>query len=214
MDKTVVVRPRMQEITALRGEHEKHFVVGYDGDDPIVEVHSAPVPIHYQKDGKWLDIAPVWAPTWYGYKLEGVPYSGRVIGRMVGSPDLMLLNHFGVPYVEDNRVWWSDIAPQTDAVLVASAYGLQLHLLLRGRYAPREWRFFSLPKHGHEVGGRDNVDRLTKRRGVEQNFVLDVESERNGLIVTKRWTGRVRALDPVTRRASWSDDVAYPVRVT
>ena len=196
----------MIELVELRQSHAKHWLTGHDENgDALVTARKTLVPIHYERDGEWVDIKPEWTAG----VLSGVPYTASLYG--VGCSEMRLLDQDGPHTVEGHRVWWRGIVPQTDAVLIASATRLQLHLILHGPRAPRSFRFAT--DNTLKVGGRDNIDRLVERVGHEQHYELDVTHASEGNVVTKAWSGRVKAVDPSTRKKSWSDDVIYPVRI-
>lgn len=198
------------EDESKRTEHHKHIAVGVtDSGETLYEVVASPVPLHYQKDGQWVDIKPEWVDG----EVRGVPYEGvRLDG--VGCDRLKLLTGT-IPEarVEGHRVWWDEVAPDTSVVLIAHATGLQLHLILWGPSAPREFTFYAPDAPEPEFKGRDNIDLHVARPGKEQHYEVDVRWDRDGDFVTKVVRHRVRAFDR-DRRKHWSGDVAYPVRVT
>ncbi len=206
------------ETVERRDRFTKHYLTGYDEDgNEVYNAERYPGPIHYERDGEWLDIKPEWVFRIDGYHLVGVPYNAWLNQYRAGVDTLHVVPSDPTipmpPEVEDHRVWWRDIAPQTDAVLIACATGLQLHLVLYGPEAPREWAFHMDDPDSREIGGRDNIELYTERESSEKSYELEVTHEVEGNTVTKAWTGRVKAIDPLTRRKSWSENVAYPVRL-
>ena len=194
----------MIEILSLRDDCTKHFFTGYDdeGKEKCV-AQNYPIPIHYKKDGEWLDIKP----EWNNGVLSGVPYEAELNG--VGCDEMRLLDVDCEPKVVGHRVFFRNVFKRTDAILIASAMGVQLHLIIYGIEAPKEFKFYY--KDPTPIGGRDNIEQLVKRKGLEQNYEVEITHDVKDNIVTKIWTGRVKAMD-TSRRKYWGD-AAYPVRI-
>lgn len=200
------------EIVERRTEGAKTFIVGHKPDgSPILKVRAATRPIHYRKDGRWLDVDPRWEDG----VLRGCKFAGARLGG-VGCTLVRLCDYADSapePEIHGRRVWWRGIERDADAVLVISPHRYQLHVILRSERAPRSYRWeYPDGPQPIEVGGRDNVDGLIKRHGKAQTYAIEIETEFGETIARKTWTGRVKARD-AERRPYWSEDVVYPVRM-
>ena len=222
----------MNEITALRTPTAKTFLLGAEEDGrERRRLVVAPSPIHYERDGELVDIAPEWERTPDGWACRNVPYTltvpttgvgfrfecedGAITGRVRGY------DH-ATATPEGHRLWWLGAAPDLDLCLMALNDHAAIHHVLHSGTAPRVFVTDYDADEGMGVGetrnwGRDNINETAERRPVDRHRELEIlfQHTREGRRITTRteWTGRAKRGDPVTRIKAWTDDVAYPVRI-
>ena len=216
----------MQEIVHLREPRSKTYLRGHDDDgNTLLRTVIARLPIH-RPDPEGNGLVDI-APEWDGLVLGGMPYGLELDADRIGFTHTeggvvsrAWLDMRGERTEDGVRVWWLGVRPDLDVCLVPSATNVALHF---GLHSERALRSFAIYYDGPAPGiprnvGRDNINNVeTGRPDADMYRELEVvstlvEHPHKALVVT--WTGRVKAVDPETRRKRWTTDVAYPVRVT
>ena len=209
------------ELVDRRERHSKTFLLGVnaDGSRNMRKV-IAPVPIHYKDGQEVRDIHP----TWERGVLHGTPYSlsltdGERVAfalEMGGKSVRASMDMAGPITIDGHLIWWLDVVPDLDVCLMPCATSVALHYVLRSEHAPRR---FDVQYDGdlipqvHRSRGRDNIDNLVQRPDADMWRELEVTSTRTDGLHRTEWTGRAKAVDPVTRRRRWTTEIVYPVRI-
>lgn len=223
-----------EELLEMRTRDTKTFLVGKDDDgNDLRELVVFPGMVHYDNGKGTQEIHPEWRRAENGWMLDHTPYTitvpdGEVSWTMAHKGNVIrgtLLNTCAVPEprVQCNRLWWLGVWPDFDLCLIAFAEAAAVHSVLHSNAAPRRWQIRY--DHGPEMAvqptrewGRDNIDkRVDRRMDSDMHRELEVKYTvvkcPRGTTTHMEWTGRVKRVDPVTRKRSWCDDVAYPVRI-
>ena len=209
------------EIKSLRTEKNKVFDIG-DGSKRIVAKLG---PVHRKdKDGNWRSISM----KMRNGKIEKGLYPIELYADKVGyfgkdpkgSPFEMEL--LDVAYKEpkidsdDKRtiVTWEDVEPDCDQVAEFSINGVRFYRLVKSSKANSNVKYRSL--RDDKAQGR-LMHRGEDAKGRFTRLEVDGKETSNPgeKIIEVKWDGRVRKLDPKTRKRSWisGDAIDYPVEI-
>jgi hypothetical protein len=174
------------------------------------------LPMHYECDGKWLDIDYRHEIDEHNnFALRNCPYTLKISGTVPAYEynalsgkrvAVELITNASQPIIEGGLYKWQDVGVDTDYVIQPLPQGCATLLILHTPESQRRWTWrvagdlaLIRPLIGNDSAGR--LLQLIERRNAEAG-TIEVE-----------WTGKAIAprLLRKGKTGSWSDDITYPV---
>jgi len=204
------------EMIPIRNRHSRCYNLG----GRRRRFHSSPAALHFQRHDSEL-----WEPVDLSIVsglMEKADYSFRLLDGKVGYSGMdpeglpFELELMGVKYKEPvivgNKAVWENIEKGVDFEITLGTRAIRVVRVLKTSAANREavYRSYRLPS---ARGGILNLGKDRNRKPTELSMSDVLTARQNERLFTQVWTGRVKRMDPKTRRREWYDDPVYPVRI-
>jgi hypothetical protein len=217
----VYVDKETMEIKAERTEFSKTFYV----TDTERRLEASRSPIHVQnKKGEWDDITCEIKNN----KVTKCPYKAKLLKDKIGYQleqedsfiEIELSDaKYTTPVIEGNTATWKNLTAGVDVTIAFTPQGASLVRVLKNKSAKKsaEYRIL-LPEDRAEHISFNGKDAEGKNTHLEQKEKSSKNKKRKGTklvekVIIDKFCGEVAEIDEVTRKRSYSKDVAYPVVV-
>jgi hypothetical protein len=188
--------------------------------------------------GGWANLDPTWSMVngrlesgvgWYRVTVDPTAPCAIAYASLLGGSATMRMAGITLrsvsPLVIPRGLRWTDVAEDFDVELHLYPHGVEWFKRLKSAKAPRAWTWeleqtpdFAATVNWH-ARGWDNWDKTARlgeamflRRHRTAQTVMAIRSDDGRrIVVDEAWTGKVIALEPVTRIKRLTDDVVYPV---
>jgi hypothetical protein len=181
-------------------------------------------PTFHEEDGGFVSGA-----GWYRVHIDPRRPVAMVYESMAGGSASMQMTGIDLRPVPPMQIpeglRWENVAPDFDVELHLYPHGVEWFKRLKSARAPRAWSWeleqtpdFAAKVNWH-ARGWDNWDKtarlgeemfLRRHRTAQTSMAIRSDDGRR-IVVEEAWTGKVIALEPVTRIKVLTDDVVYPV---
>ena len=176
-------------------------------------------PLHFERDGKLVDIDLTDRLDRGHCLIDQAPFALRVDPNIPayrytngkgGEVSIELASINGNPVARrrcgrDGRAFvWRGISLNTDCRIQPSRKGVGTYLVLHSADAPRRWRW--------DIGGDRRLLRPIVGRD-SRGKLLEIESRYESDSLVVEWTGRATTSKLLRRDNTWTEDIAWPVRI-
>lgn len=219
----------LKEILELRGTNSKTYLL----DNGQNQLQGFKNPVHYEKDGKLLDIDT----NIQDGKVEHTPYIGTMLTDKIGLSIIKKADNkridvklhkigdkeikYTLPLIEGNIAIWEDVTKDVDIILEFGSSTARMWRKLKSPEAEKtaEWEIIEdgkLNKMGLNPNffGRDDEGRTlhlkTEKLEVKEEKTKD-DKDIKRYLMRDTFTGQTIARDEESRVKSLSDEVTYPV---